>query len=334
MNFRDVSNLFAQVRERWSGEDARLLWDMSRAQLIPGKTRQRLLDELLRLPLSATAVISTSIYVRIPVTMVLEVAAIEVATRPPYRFFEEGEPAQSWLASGARTDGSNATLSIDGRRIRRLITPLSCASFDRFDNEEASLAPSDDDELGMLDGVLQLFIDELALGRATTARALRESEQARIEVEERLAIIEEQRQTILELSSPVIDVWDDVLTLPIVGTVDSQRAAEMGDRLLSSVVERQAAFVLLDLTGVAVIDTGTANHLVRLAQGVGLLGAECILTGISPQVAQTLATLGVEWTATKTMRSLREALRYCIVKQRSLDGKEYSLHVRESRRYG
>lgn len=329
----DVSGLFAQIRERWSGDDARVLWDMSKTQLIPGETRQRLLDELLRVPLSATAVITSSIYVRIPVTMVLEVAATEVVAKPPYRFFEEARTALAWLGSGSRDDGSNATLSVDARRIRRLITALSCASFDRFDSEEASLAPTDEDELGMLDGVLQLFIDELALGRATTARALRESEQARAEVEERLAIIEQQRQTIIELSSPVIDVWDAVLTLPIVGTLDSQRAAEMGDRLLSSVVERQASFVLLDLTGVAIIDTGTANHLVRLAQGVGLLGAECILTGISPQVAQTLAMLGVEWTATRTMRSLREALRYCIARQRSLEGKEHAVHVRESRRY-
>jgi rsbT co-antagonist protein RsbR len=223
---------------------------------------------------------------------------------------------------------SDLPITVDAARIRRLITALSCASYDRFDSDEAIIAPNEHDEMGMLEGVLQLFIDELAVARATTQRALRESEEGRVELEDRLRVINDQRNTISELSSPVIDVWDHVLTLPIVGTMDSQRAAEMGDRLLTSVVDRAAEFVLLDLTGVAMVDTATASHLVRLAQGVRLLGAECILTGISPQVAQTLAMLGVEWTDTQTMRSLREGLRYCIRKLRRGYGEEDDGDVR------
>lgn len=207
-------------------------------------------------------------------------------------------------------------ITVDIARVRRLLTALSCASYDRFDAEAALITPNESDELGMLEGALQLFIDELAVARATIHNALSDSERARAELEDRLRIINEQRETILELSSPVIDIWDRVITLPLVGTIDSQRAAEMGERLLSSVVERRAAFVIVDLTGVLVVDTATAGHLVRLAQGVALLGAECILTGISPQVAQTLATLGVDMSRTKTMRTLREGLRYCIEQRR------------------
>jgi len=211
---------------------------------------------------------------------------------------------------------SNSRVTVDATRIRRLITALSCASFDRFDSDAAVITPDETDDFGMLEGVLAMFIDELAVARATTERALGESEQARAELEERLRVIDAQRATISELSTPIIDVWDQILTMPIIGTIDTQRAAEISDRLLSTVAERGAEFVLLDLTGVAVLDTATASHIVRLTQGVRLLGAECILTGISPQVAQTLAMLGVDWRGTQTMRSLREALRYCLGKLR------------------
>lgn len=207
---------------------------------------------------------------------------------------------------------SDARITVDSARIQRLITALSCAAFNRFDSDAAVITPDESDKLGMLEGVLALFIDELAVARTTIERSLRESEAARAELEARLRVIQEQRATISELSTPVIDVWDRVLSLPIVGTIDTQRASDIGDRLLATVSERAAKFVLLDLTGVAVLDTATASHIVRMTQSVKLLGAECILTGISPSVAQTLVALGVDWGGTRTMRSLREGLRHCI----------------------
>lgn len=93
----DVASLFDEVRThfpRWAG---RILWDMSNTQLLPGETRQLLLARLVQMPPTATAVVTSEFFVRVPVTMLLEVVATEVAAKPPYRFFDTSEDAMSWL---------------------------------------------------------------------------------------------------------------------------------------------------------------------------------------------------------------------------------------------
>jgi rsbT co-antagonist protein RsbR len=140
---------------------------------------------------------------------------------------------------------------------------------------------------------------EAALGRYETANR---------ELEEKLATIEHQQSAMRELSSPIIEVWEGILCLPVVGIVDTQRSAEMSAVLLDSIVARRARLAIVDLTGVDVIDTRTADHFLRMARAVRLLGAECILTGIKPAVALTLVHIGVDLTDMTTLRSLREAL--------------------------
>ncbi len=129
---------------------------------------------------------------------------------------------------------------------------------------------------------------------------------------EKLEIISRLRTAVEQLSTPILELWEDVLALPVIGIVDSRRSAEMMERLLHEIVRNQARFVIIDLTGVEVIDTSTADHFMKLVKAVGLIGAKCVLTGIRPAVAQTLVDLDVSFGQLETLRNLRHGLRYCL----------------------
>jgi rsbT co-antagonist protein RsbR len=128
------------------------------------------------------------------------------------------------------------------------------------------------------------------------------------ELEEKLATIERQRIAIRELSTPVIEVWDGLLCLPVVGVMDTVRSAEMTDTLLTAVSEKKARCTIIDITGIEVMDTGSADHFIRMAKAVRYLGAQVVLTGIRPTIAQTIVHLGVSMEGIVTRRSLRDAL--------------------------
>jgi rsbT co-antagonist protein RsbR len=138
------------------------------------------------------------------------------------------------------------------------------------------------------------------------------SVRTKLELERRLVTIQDQQRAIHELSAPVINVWDNVLTVPLIGTMDNQRANELIERLLGAVGRSGTRYVILDLTGVDALDTSIAGHLLRLLLSLRLLGVEGLVTGISPQVAQTMVGLGVEFENVRTFRSLREGLRHCM----------------------
>ena len=103
-----------------------------------------------------------------------------------------------------------------------------------------------------------------------------------------------------------------MLTVPLIGMIDSGRAPELMDNLLQAVAKTRARFAILDLTGVEEVDTGTAGHLLALVRAVRLLGAEGVITGIHPNIAQTIVTLGLETAALTVRATLREALGHCI----------------------
>ena len=130
-----------------------------------------------------------------------------------------------------------------------------------------------------------------------------------LELEEKLAIIQEQRSAIRALSAPIIKVWDRVLALPVVGTLDEERAADITNRLLDAVVEHKAKYAILDLTGVETVDEGTAKHLVKIIRAIQLLGTKSIVTGIRPAMAQTLSTLGAGFSGARTVSNLKEAIK-------------------------
>jgi rsbT co-antagonist protein RsbR len=149
---------------------------------------------------------------------------------------------------------------------------------------------------------INVMIESLAQERAR-------SQAYQGELEEKLQTIEAQRLAINELSTPIMQVWDGVLCLPVVGVMDTARSAEMTQSLLRAVVELKTKCCIIDITGIEVMDTGTADHFMRMARAVKLLGSECMLTGINPHIAQTIVQMGLDLSGVRTHRTLRDALR-------------------------
>lgn len=115
-----------------------------------------------------------------------------------------------------------------------------------------------------------------------------------------------------ELSTPVVQLWDQVLALPLIGSIDSRRAQTVTEVLLERIVETQSAVVILDITGVRSVDTHVTSNLLNIVSASRLLGAECVLTGINPDVAQTMIHLGTELGDITTMADMQEGLKYAM----------------------
>ncbi|XYI01001.1 PAS domain-containing protein [Sorangium sp. So ce1128] len=156
------------------------------------------------------------------------------------------------------------------------------------------------------------------MGFALNVTALRRAEQ---ELQTKLELIERQQVALRELSTPVIQVWEGVLALPMVGILDSTRAAAVMDDLLEAVARTRSRFAILDLTGIDAIDTATAAYLLSLIRAIRLLGAEGIVTGIRPSVAQTIVGLGVRLEEILTLVNLQAGLRHCITRMQADAGR-------------
>lgn len=159
-----------------------------------------------------------------------------------------------------------------------------------------------------LASTVNAIVERLGRVRSETQRYERE-------LEDQLATIEKQRAAIKELSTPMIEVWAGVLCVPIVGVIDSSRAGEMTSALLSAVVEKKVRFTIIDITGIEAMDTRATDHFLRMARSVRLLGAECVLSGINPNVARSIIHMGVELSGIQTYRSLRDALQHHVRRQ-------------------
>jgi rsbT co-antagonist protein RsbR len=202
-------------------------------------------------------------------------------------------------------------VSIRSERLQNVIQALSYASVDEFESCILLLEKSEEeDEFKELETAFAIFVQELSEAKKEVARALTRAEASNRELEAKLETIEMQQAAIRELSTPIIEVWAGVLCLPVVGVVDSQRSAEMTETLLETIVAKQARTAIVDITGIDVMDTKTADHFIKMARAVRLLGAECIVSGINPGIAQTLTHIGVDLTGVRTMRSLRDALQF------------------------
>lgn len=132
------------------------------------------------------------------------------------------------------------------------------------------------------------------------------------ELEIKIATIEHQAQAIRELATPVIEIWDDILALPIVGQLDSERGADLLHSTLTAISSHNAKCVIIDITGVEQVDTATAGQIVNVVRAAELLGTRCVLTGVRSQVAHTLVGLGIELAGVRTLRTLKDGLRDCM----------------------
>ncbi|MEM5345781.1 STAS domain-containing protein [Paraburkholderia azotifigens] len=204
------------------------------------------------------------------------------ATRP------EWEPVRAFLAD------------MSSHRARQGFTPVETATFvfslkqplyARL-REEFSAKPQ---ELAEVSWALNLLLD--ALGLFTTEVFQRSRE----------AIISRQQEELLELSTPVVQLWEGILALPLIGTLDSARTQVVMESLLQKIVETGAAISIIDITGVPTVDTLVAQHLLKTVAAARLMGADCIISGIRPQIAQTIVHLGVDLTNVITKSTLADA---------------------------
>ena len=124
--------------------------------------------------------------------------------------------------------------------------------------------------------------------------------------------LEEQAKAIAELSTPVIQLWEGILALPLIGKIDSARAKQIMENLLNKIIKTQSSQVVIDITGLPIVDTAVASRLMRTVDAARLLGAECILTGISPIIAQTLVTIGVDLGRITTLATLNMGLDFAL----------------------
>jgi DNA-binding LacI/PurR family transcriptional regulator/anti-anti-sigma regulatory factor len=143
------------------------------------------------------------------------------------------------------------------------------------------------------------------LEREVAERKRAQEESARLQQE----VIEAQKQAIRELSSPIISIMERIIIVPLIGSIDSQRARDITRRLLGGIREHRAKVVILDITGVSVVDSGVADHLNKTIQAARLKGAQTIITGISDAVAETIVDLGIDWSGIETLADLQTGLR-------------------------
>jgi rsbT co-antagonist protein RsbR len=121
-------------------------------------------------------------------------------------------------------------------------------------------------------------------------------------------VINRQQQELLELSTPVVKIWDGILALPMIGTLDSARTQVVMESLLQRIVETESQIAIIDITGVPTVDTLVAQHLLKTVTAIRLMGADCIISGVRPQIAQTIVHLGVDLQGITTKANLADAL--------------------------
>jgi rsbT co-antagonist protein RsbR len=140
------------------------------------------------------------------------------------------------------------------------------------------------------------LVDRMAQWTATTYQRSRED------------VIQRQQQELLELSTPVVKLWDGVLAVPMIGTLDSSRTQLVMESLLTRIVETGSELAIIDITGVPTVDTLVAQHLLKTVTAIRLMGADCIISGIRPQIAQTIVQLGIDLQNVVTKATLADAL--------------------------
>ena len=211
------------------------------------------------------------------------------------------------LASGAvGIDGDAATelrgllSELSSVRARQGFTATETA-VSIFALKEAVLAVLGEHGVGLREYVaFSGFVDRLGLFTFDSYTRAREQ------------LIADQTEQLLELSTPVVKLWEGVVAVPLVGTLDSARAQVVMERLLQTLVDTGSPYAIIDITGVPAVDTQVAQHILKTVVAARLMGADCIISGIRPQIAQTIVALGIEFGDIATKSSLADALRHVL----------------------
>ncbi|MDZ5602644.1 STAS domain-containing protein [Pseudomonas sp. RP23018S] len=148
--------------------------------------------------------------------------------------------------------------------------------------------------------IISELLDSLGMHTVRTYQVTRE------------AVIRRQQDELLELSTPVVKLWDGVLALPLIGTLDSQRSQTVMESLLQRIVDTGSEIAIIDITGVPTVDTLVAQHLLKTVTAIRLMGADCIISGVRPQIAQTIVHLGLDLSTITTKANLADALKLAI----------------------
>jgi len=175
--------------------------------------------------------------------------------------------------------------------------------------EELTYDPKTGDEVWLSTSKIPVYDDDgTKLGLVGFAQDISARKRAEKENEHKQDVIQAQQDALLELSTPILPVFDRVLVMPLIGSIDSQRALNIMRTLLAGISHHRAKIIILDITGVPLIDSGVADYLNRTIQAARLKGAETILTGISDAVAETIVDLGLDWGDLHTLRDLQSGL--------------------------
>jgi rsbT co-antagonist protein RsbR len=216
-----------------------------------------------------------------------------------------GEAAD--LNSAAWATARELLQDISASRARQGFTPSETSSFvlslkqPLFTNIRQELSKSQDEMFNTLWSATQL-LDNLALVTLEAFMATREE------------LISRQQQELMELSTPVVKLWDGILALPVIGTLDSARTQVVMEELLQTVVATNSKFAIIDITGVPTVDTLVAQHLLKTITAARLMGAECIISGVRPQIAQTIVHLGINLEDVITKAKLADAFALALQK--------------------
>ena len=244
--------------------------------------------------------------------LITKLASGDLAARLPTT--EAGDSTEL-IAGGLNMLGEELLHSMVSReQLEKRIDKLSdvVTAYAQLDFDRSAEVDDRADSIARLGLALNMLGEELSASITAEKRA-REDLERRVlertaELNDKVKTIEDQRRSILELSTPVIETWDDILILPVIGTIDTVRSAQIVKGLLEAVARNQATVAIMDITGVPVIDTGVAGHFMDTVRAARLLGTKVILTGVSPRNAQTLVKLGVDLEELVTKSSLRAGL--------------------------
>jgi rsbT co-antagonist protein RsbR len=188
---------------------------------------------------------------------------------------EAFEPAKAMLGELAR---SRALQGFSPRETAQFVFSLKQPLFNALNRDKAMSA----EQIATAVWTTTVMLDELGLLTLEVFQKSREE------------VIVRQQREIAELSTPVVKLWDGILALPLIGTLDSQRTQVVMENLLQTIVDVEAEIAIIDITGVPTVDTLTAQHLLKTVAAARLMGADCLISGIRPQIAQTMVHLGVE----------------------------------------